>query len=315
MSLPDFKEKQLLVIHAKDAVDNKLQFKNENICLTQDDGIVNQLSIHKIFAIFIVGDFSITTPLIRKAGEHGVSLFLLKENFLPYATLVSESAGNYLLREKQYFSTRNFDIARHLVSNKLVNQRLLLKDKVTANTRKEMIKLVRKKVDSASSAKELLGIEGSATKDYFKNMFADIGWYRRMPRAKIDETNVLMDLGYTMLFNYVDALINLYGFDAYKGVYHTLFFQRKSLVCDLVEPFRCIIDRQIVKSYNLKQIDPKDFLIKHNRYLLSYEKQKKYVRIFSDAIMERNEDLFTYVRDYYYCIMNDTELYPFFTIR
>ena len=28
MSLPDFKEKQLLVIHAKDAVDNKLQFKH-----------------------------------------------------------------------------------------------------------------------------------------------------------------------------------------------------------------------------------------------------------------------------------------------
>ena len=52
-----------------------------------------------------------------------------------------------------------------------------------------------------------------------------------------------MDIGYTYLFNFIDALLRLYGFDTYLGFYHKEFYQRKSLVCDVVEPFRCIIDK------------------------------------------------------------------------
>jgi len=315
MSLPDFKEKQLLVIHAKDAMENRLQFKNENICFTQDGGIVDQLSVHKIFGAFIVGDFSITTPLIRKAQEYGMSLFLLKDNFLPYASLVATASGNYLLREKQYISTRNHDIAKHLVFNKLINQQLLLQNAQTIKERKSIEEIIKKKIDAIDNNKALLGIEGSATKQYFKEYFKDVKWYRRMPRAKVDTTNTLMDIGYTMLFNFVDALVNLYGFDSYKGVYHTLFFQRKSLVCDLVEPFRCIIDKQIVKSYHLNQIDPKDFICRKGKYDLSYDKQRKYVRIFSEAIMAQKDELFSFVRDYYYCIMNNTNEYPIYYIK
>ncbi len=315
MSLPDFKEKQLLVIAAKDAAENRLQFKNENICFTQDGNIVNQLSCHKVFAVFIVGDFSLTTVLIRNCQQYGVSLFLLKDNFLSYASIISTASGNYLLREKQYASSRDFSIAKRVVINKLVNQQILLKNTTSIEAKRVFEKEIEKKMENTLTSKELLGIEGSATKLYFQEYFKEMNWYRRLPRAKVDVNNLLMDIGYTMLFNFVDALLNLYGFDTYKGVYHTLFFQRKSLVCDIVEPFRCIIDKQIVKSYNLKQIDKKDFLCLKGKYSLSYDKQKKYIRIFSEAIMDRKEELFSYVRDYYYCIMNDTDEIPFFYVK
>lgn len=72
-----------------------------------------------------------------------------------------------------------------------------------------------------------------------------------MPRTRADIPNLLMDIGYTFIYNFVEANLNLYGFDIYKGFYHQLFFERKSLVCDLVEPFRCLIDKQIRKMYNL----------------------------------------------------------------
>ena len=58
-------------------------------------------------------------------------------------------------------------------------------------------------------------------------------------------------------FNCMDSLLRLYGFDTYKGFYHKLFFQRKSLACDVMEPFRCVIDKQILKAFNLGQIDEK----------------------------------------------------------
>lgn len=315
MSLPDFKEKQLLIVTASDIAQDRLQFKNENICLTRDGAIVNQLSCHKVFALFVIGDCTITTVLIRNCQLYGVSLFLLRDNFLPYASLISTADGNYLLREKQYSRGDTFEIAKHLVANKLFNQEILVQGINTKKKTEELWEKINHHLHEVKTSKELLGFEGSSTKQFFAKYFAQIGWYKRMPRAKVDEINVLMDIGYTMLFNFVDAMTGLFGFDSYKGVYHTLFFQRKSLICDLVEPFRCIINKQILKSFNLKQIDKKDFTKTKGVYSLSFDKQKKYVLLFSEILMENKEELFCFIRDYYYCVMNDTKEYPRFIIK
>jgi CRISPR-associated protein Cas1 len=50
---------------------------------------------------------------------------------------------------------------------------------------------------------------------FFTNYFKEIGWNRRSPRAKNDVKNLLMDIGYTYLFHYIEALLRLYGFDNY----------------------------------------------------------------------------------------------------
>jgi CRISPR-associated protein Cas1 len=160
----------------------------------------------------------------------------------------------------------------------------------------------------------LLGLEGSAGKFFFQNYFKEMDWKRRLPRAKIDITNYLMDTGYTMLFNFTEAMLGIYGFDAYRGFYHKLFFQRKSLACDLMEPFRCVIDRQIVKSHNLGQIKADDFKVNKGIYSLGFEEQKKYAGLFAEAIMDHKEEIFCYVRDYYYFLMNGAD-FPEFKIN
>ena len=81
-----------------------------------------------------------------------------------------------------------------------------------------------------------------------------------------------------------------------------------------MEPFRCVIDKQIYKAYRLKQIDKKDFTVSRGQYQLSYQNQQKYLELFFDSIMERKEDLFVYARDFYYCILNNTTDYPFFKV-
>ena len=75
-----------------------------------------------------------------------------------------------------------------------------------------------------------------------------------------------------IFFNFIECNLRLYGFDIYRGFYHTLFYERKSLVCDLVEPFRCIIDQAIYRAYRLKQIDLNDFGHKNHQYYLQYKK-------------------------------------------
>ncbi|UMX48272.1 MAG: type V CRISPR-associated endonuclease Cas1 [Candidatus Nealsonbacteria bacterium DGGOD1a] len=315
LSLPDFKEKQLLFVSAKNAEIEKIKFLNDNICLSKDGKIVNRISCHKVFALFLIGDCSLTSVLVRNCADYGVSIFLLKNNFLNYARLLAQADGNYLLRERQYAATEEQELAaaKILVANKISNQICLLESSDGKDAALSLEK-IKAKIKNARNGKDLLGLEGAAGKFFFQSYFKNLEWKRRLPRAKIDIPNYLMDMGYTMLFNFVEAMLGIYGFDVYRGFYHKLFFQRKSLACDLMEPFRCVIDKQIMKSHNLGQIKANDFKLSKGVYGLGFEEQKKYAEIFAQAIMDRREDIFCYARDYYYFTINGAE-FPAFKMK
>lgn len=137
-------------------------------------------------------------------------------------------------------------------------------------------------------------------------------WMGRYPRTKIDKNNVLLDMGYTFLFHFIEALLLLYGFDVYEGFYHTRFYQRKSLVCDVEEPFRPIIDEAIRKAYNLGQISDKDFGFANGGYFLKGESIKKFSTIFARAILAQKEEIYDYVRDFYGYILDNSRPLPFY---
>ncbi len=313
MSLPDFREKQILFISTNESDINKIRFLNDNICFTIDNQVENQISCHKIFALFIIGECSLTTPLIRHAQKYGISIFLMNRSFQTYASLIAKAEGNYLLRQKQYHTNekQEFERAQKLICNKIQNQIGLLKE---INLENKTLIGLEQKIKSISSLKDLLGTEGVASRIFFQNYFSKIGWYKRAPQTKMDPINILMDIGYTFLFNFIDGMIGIYGFDSYKGFYHKLFFQRKSLSCDLMEPFRCLIDKQILKAYNLKQVNEKDFKVIKGNYRMDIKERDKYLKILALTIMKNKEDIFCYVRDYYYHVMNETD-FPTFKIK
>lgn len=320
LTLPDFKEKQILFIQAEKKLENNIRFLNDNIVYSKDGEIINRMSCHKTFAIFIIGDLTISSVLIRNAMQYGISIFLLKNNFEIYTIMGARAEGNYLLRMKQYDLKNELFLSKQIVKNKITNQLFLLKNskKISSEDYKESKQKLFDKIDEAKDNNQLLGIEGNTAKYFFNFYFKDLGWYRRMPRAKIDHYNILLDIGYTFIFNYVDSLLRIYGFDTYKGFYHQLFFQRKSLSCDLVEPFRCIIDKQLLKSYNLNQINKDDFKYSNGRYLLKYSESRGYAKIFLEAIMNNKEEIFCYIRDFYRFILNDknnAEDFPIFKIK
>ncbi len=317
LTLPDFKNKQLLFIQTKRDVKNRIKFHNDNIVFTQDDKTINKASCHRVFAVFIIGDISITSELIKQGLQYGVSFFFLKNNFELYASVNASAEGNYLLRMRQYAATETEElrVSRQIVKNKIQNQiRLLrLKDNKTPYLKRE--KEIIAQIESSKNQESLLGIEGNASKEFFNNYFKPLKWRWRMPRVKPDIPNFLLDMGYTMLFNIVDSLLKLHGFDTYKGCYHKLFFQRKSLACDIVEPFRPIIDRQVLKMHSLKQVDESDFKAENGRVISSFFNSQKYARVFLETIMENREEIFKYVQGFYRFIMNsERNSFPEFKI-
>lgn len=133
-------------------------------------------------------------------------------------------------------------------------------------------------------------------------------------KAKNDYINSTLDIGYTVLFNFMDALLRIYGFDTYCGVLHRQFYMRKSLVCDVMEPFRAIVDHQIRKSINLQQCAEEDFQLVDHRYLLKWKENQKYIQFLMKGILQYKMDIFVYVQQFYRAFMKqkDAKDYPVF---
>ena len=171
-------------------------------------------------------------------------------------------------------------------------------------------------VNTPQAYNRLLGLEGYVSKAFFAAYYQRYNWQGRMPRAKQDVVNATLDIGYTILFNFIECYVRMFGFDVYIGVYHRLWFKRKSLICDLVEPFRCIIDRTIRTAFNRKQFSPNDFISHKGEYKLKIEKNAEYHKIFFDALIVYKMEIFDFIRSYYRCFMNGKDItqYPKFTL-
>ena len=117
-----------------------------------------------------------------------------------------------------------------------------------------------------------------------------------------------------MLFHFIEGLLNLYGFDTYQGVYHQCFYQRKSLVCDVVEPFRSIVDARVKKAHSLGEIKKEDFAVVNMQYRLFGKSGEPYLRWLLGAVLDYREPIFLYVQKYYRCFIRGKSIdeYPVF---
>lgn len=282
---------------------------------------LTKLPFQKILALFIVGHMRITTPLIEKCQKFGVALVVMKPSLRPVFYWANSAEANFLLHQRQYELKKNdISIAKVIVLNKIKNQL-----KALADTRKndELTVQARSTLEAAinslpdiSDYDKLMGIEGTAAKSFFKAFYQNHDWHQRRPRTKCDALNASMDIGYTMLFNYIECFLRMFGFDLYVGVYHRLWFKRKSLVCDIMEPFRPIVDKAIRTAWNRKQFSEKDFVIQKGEYRLRYEKNGYYCKVFFDALIPYKAKAFKYVQDYYRCFMGKKSVsqYPLFEL-
>ena len=316
LTLPDFQERQCLLLFTGEG--DKLSFKNDNILITAKDGkVIHQSTCYRLFCVFIIGHISITSGLLQRARKFGFSIILLSYGLKYYGSFFSRTEGNVLLREKQY-SYKGLEIAKHLLENKMLTQiQNLQKIRNKTEYLKQNIEILQSYRQDLANLQgyclnDLLGREGVFSRIYFQNIFKDYNWKGRFPRAKTDIINCLLDIGYTILFNFIEAIAGIYGFDVYKGVYHTEFYQRKSLICDLIEPFRVIIDHALRKAYNLGQIKKEDFSCYQNKFTVFGEKAKPYTVIFLKEILANKKDIFVYLQQYYRCFIRckDIKEYP-----
>lgn len=319
LTAPDFKQKQIIFVFTSEG--DEISFKNDNIIIKDAEGVIkHQSTCYRLFALFIAGHICITSGLLQRAEKFGFSIVFMTPYLRVYGFWGVNEKGNVLLRRKQY-NYEGLEIARCIVSNKINNQFETLKSirpksKNIQEAITSITKYQKRFPKSILKLQDLLGHEGIVSKTYFNALFNECEWTSRRPRVKHDMTNCLLDVGYTLLFNMVEALLNIYGFDLYQGVYHRQFYQRKSLVCDLIEPIRPIIDRRIRKAYNLGQIKEDDFKKVDGQFRLYGKKSKPYIGWLMEELLSHKKDIFLFIQGYYRAFMKGAPIsqYPQFEL-
>ena len=321
----DIEHRTIFVINCIES-ERRLRVSDGELMLEEVDGeshkTLTKFPFQKILALFVIGHISVTTPLIDKCKRYGVALVVMQTNLRPVFVWANSADANYLLRKRQFdYSKDDISIAKHLVCNKIINQRRNL-----SKTRKQDLlthnaiaycDATTNSIADIDNYEQLMGLEGSISKSYFAAYFQAQSWQGRHPRIKNDVMNVVLDIGYTILFNYMEIFLRMFGFDLYVGVYHRLWFKRKSLVCDLIEPFRCIIDHTTLLAFNRGKFKERDFIKTKHIYQLRYDKSADYYRVFYNTLIDYKADFFMFVQQYYRCFMGckSVKTYPIFNYK
>lgn len=313
LSEPDFIEKKIILVYSKDG--DKISFKNDNLIITGiDNKIKLQLSCYKIFSVFIVGGFTLTSGVIEKSKKFGFSIVFFNASFKIYACINYKMEGNTLLRKKQYSIKNGNEISKKIIINKIKNQKetlIKMRNKTIKDGIDNLNELIQKLENNNFSDYEIMGIEGVAAKVYFNRVYKDYSWNGRQPRVKKDEINLLLDIGYTVLFNYIEAILNIYGFDVYKGNLHKEFYKRKSLVCDIIEPFRPIVDYKIKKMLSLNQIETYEFKVNNGQYQINWKDSAKFTSQILEEIASYKKSIFRFIQSYYRWFMKEKDINSF----
>ena len=126
MSRPDFMYKQIIFYQVTEK--ERLYFRADNLIIEDSKKSVKlQHSCHRTFALFIVGNITLTNVILKKAKRYGFPIFLLNTNFHLDCVIGNVAEGNTLLRKKQYAAIDSEKIAQALITQKIANQAFLLK--------------------------------------------------------------------------------------------------------------------------------------------------------------------------------------------
>ena len=312
ISREDYINKKIIIINSVDG--DKLSFKNDNILVKDENDIVKmQYTCYRVLAIFVIGPFSLTSGLAERLRKYKISIIFFKYSFRPYLTILNGVDGNTELRRIQYSFEDSLLVAQKIIENKIKNQIIAIKKKRDTNDN-NILNLMYgylANIPNCQNIQEIMGYEGNASRIYFKAIFDQVEWHGRIPRVKMDVTNFLLDVGYTLLFSLIEATATLFGFDLYVGNLHQEFYQRKSLICDLIEPFRPIVDYTIRKMHNFGAIKSDDFEKYHGMYRLKYNASKNYQFLILNEIIKYREEIYLYIRKYYLWI-KDVERRKYF---
>jgi CRISPR-associated protein Cas1 len=242
--------------------------KKGSCFLVKTDDRQLELSVRKVDSILIATSAFLSTDAVKLALEHNIDIVFLDSRGDPYARVWHPKLGSTtLIRRCQLelsAKKEGFSFARGWVMTKVENQLDLLRELVRTRKGKEQfikpaiaeLASLCSEITALSGSTEelrgkLLSLEAQAGRIYFQAisliMPASFRFGGRSRHPARDGFNALLNYCYGILYSLVEKACIIAGLDPYIGFFHADNYNRKSLVFDLIEPYRIWGDRTVIK--------------------------------------------------------------------
>ena len=254
--------------------------RNECFCLKQKERS-HTISPFKVESLVISNQAMIYTQAIILALEHNIDVIFFDSYGDPVGRVwFSKMGSTALIRRKQLEAASNekgLKLVTDMVMQKCDNQIAFLKKLMYARPGREDIfrepisRIEKswneiKKTDEGDLDKlrnRLMGLEGTAGRSYFQSLSSllpeKFSFDGRSRRPAKDPFNACLNYCYGILYGIVEKSCILSGLDPYVGFLHTDNYNKKSLVFDLIEPFRIFGDQTAVYLFTGKKMKEEYF--------------------------------------------------------
>lgn len=251
--------------------------KDTSLKTTTKQLIINtqKIPFTLIDTLIIEGKISLNSADINRLTSNGIAIILLNSKQYLSSIISSPNSKNANLKIAQYLATQEpVVIARTILKLKINAHIMQLKlHKIELNKSRYM-----QKIDKAESLDELLGIEGSFSKVYFKYFFAMFSKRlhnnTRTKRLPKDPLNAVMSWLYTIFYHLITVKLLANGFEPNIGYLHRPFRDHNALSSDILEAIRSDINQFIYTLFKNEYLTVKSFTKKGDAVYLRYEDRK-----------------------------------------
>lgn len=214
---------------------SKITYKNRFLVVKQenDEKYIHLSEIDTIIVDSI--SVSISAYLLKELADNKINIIFCDEKHNPFGEVVpyySKHNTSKMIKEQIKWKASDKDkIWAEIVKNKIMNQALLLK-KTKSLKYKLILSYINEVVDGDKTNRE-----GHAAKVYFNALFGN-----DFVRNSDDTINAALNYGYAILLSTINKEIINNGYLTQLGIHHKNEFNEFNLTCDLMEPFRIVID-------------------------------------------------------------------------
>ncbi|MBU0992180.1 MAG: CRISPR-associated endonuclease Cas1 [Proteobacteria bacterium] len=265
----------------------------------------------KVESIILTNKALITTKAVQMALEHNVDLIFLDDFGDPLGRVwFSKMGSTVLIRRKQLEASetdKGLNLAIDMIRTKLENQARFLKKLMNARPKKEtvfedplriidgaMTGLNMVALNQPDIQNSIMGFEGTAGRAYFqcisKIMPETYQFKGRSRRPAKDPFNAVLNYCYGILYGRIEKACILAGLDPYIGFLHADNYNKKSLVFDLIEPFRIFAEQTAIYLFTGKKIRDEYFDLSETSATLNQKGKPVVV----DAINQHLEETVRY---------------------
>ena len=240
-------------------------------------------------SVIIVGHTgSISFEAMRWLVKHNIPITMLNWNGNLLSVTLPKEPVSSKLRLKQYEiyldEKRRYDIAYPIVKEKIKQSINLLNElskyyktvdinKIKSESKREAMF----KLESTYDYRNLMMYEGRIADIYwsqiqktFNKLCPEFNFKSRRGKASSwnmnasDEVNALLNYGYAVLESEVQKDLNSIGLDPSISFLHELSNSRASLVYDVQELYRWLVDLSVIQLLEEKKLKKADFIVTEN---------------------------------------------------